>query len=146
MRDLDVIPVVTGDKLNEWLNKIIEIYKDKAEQTLVIIDDCANLYDSKLKATPLTKLAFHGRHFNISTWVITQKYNAVVKDFKENIKILVLFYDKNVQSRDAAFKENDIGISSEEKENLLETLKNNTTTKLVMQLYSPFSHMVVYAN
>jgi len=65
--DPDIIPLVINDRLNECLEKIIEIYKDKAEQTLVIIDDCANLYDAKLKATALTKLAFHGRHLNIST-------------------------------------------------------------------------------
>ena len=52
----------------------------------------------------LTKLAFHARHVNISTWLLTQKYNAIVKDFRENIMMLVLFYDKDEESRDAAFR------------------------------------------
>jgi general stress protein 26 len=50
-------------------------------------------------------MAFHGRHLNLSAWLITQKYNAAVKDFRENIEVLVLFYHKNRESREAAFKE-----------------------------------------
>jgi len=73
----------------------IDKYKDIKEQTLIVIDDCANLHDVKLKATALTELAFHGRHKNLSTWVITQKYNAIVKDFRANIGMLVMFYDKD---------------------------------------------------
>ena len=142
--DPDIIPLVITDKLNECLDKIIEIYQGKYEQTLVIIDDCANLYDAKLKATALTKLAFHGRHISISTWVITQKYNAVVKDFRENIKILVLFYDKDKDSRDAAFKENDIGISSADKVCIIKALKDNKNSKLVLQLYPPFNYQIIY--
>lgn len=135
----DCVIIITVDKnLNEELKKIITIYKDKSEQTLIIIDDCANLYDAKLKATSLTELAFHGRHFNISTWVITQKYNAIVKDFRQNVKNLVLFYDKDKKSREAAFEENDIGITKEEKESIVKKLKN-TNSKLVMNLFPPFS-------
>ncbi len=143
--DPDVNPLVIDDRLNEWLKLIVEKYKDNSEQTLIIIDDCANLYDAKLKATSLTRLAFHGRHINISTWIITQKYNAIVKDFRENIKMLVLFYDKDRESRESAFKENDIGISSAEKENIIHTLKNDRTSKLVMQLCSPFNYEVISA-
>jgi len=143
--DDDIIPLEINEKLDECLNKIIEIYKDKNEKTLIIIDDCANLYDAKLKSTALTKLAFHGRHFNISTWVITQKYNAIVKDFRQNIKILVFFYDKDKGSRDDAFKENDTGISTIEKDNIVQTLKSNTASKLIMQLYPPFKYMIVLA-
>ena len=143
LADDDIIPLEINEKLDECLNKIIEVYKDKSEKALIIIDDCANLYDAKLKATALTKLTFHGRHFNISTWVITQKYNAIVKDFRENIKILVLFYDKDKRSRDVAFKENDVGISNLGKENIVQTLKSNKTSKLIMQLYPPFNYVVI---
>jgi len=144
VNDPDIIPLVITDKLNECLDKLIEMYKDQYFQTLIIIDDCANMHDAKLKATALTKLAFHGRHINISTWVITQKYNAVVKDFRENIKILVLFYDKDKDSRDAAFRENDIGISSVDKECIIKRLKDYKNSKLVLQLYAPFNYQIIY--
>jgi hypothetical protein len=98
----------------------------------------ANIYDAKLKATALIKLAFHGRYINITTWVITQKYNAIVKDFRENIEMLVLFYDKDKDSRDVAFKENDIGINSIQKDYIVKILKESKSSKLVMQLFHPF--------
>jgi len=142
--DPDVVPVVINSSeehsqalhLNKILNGIIKIFRDKSEQTLIIIDDCANLHDTKLKSTALTQLAFHGRHINLSCWVITQKYNAIVKDFRENIKMLILFYDKDKKSRDAAFEENDTGVN--EKSAVIETLKNNKNSKLIMQLFYPY--------
>ena len=54
-------------------------------KTLFLIDDCAHLHDSKIKESVICKLAFNGRHHNISTWIITQKYNTIVKDFRDNI-------------------------------------------------------------
>ena len=60
--------------------------------TLFLINDCANLQDSKMKESAFCKLAFHERHHNISTWIITQKYNAIVKDFRDNIRMLILFF------------------------------------------------------
>ena len=141
--DHDIISLVIDDHLKDALNILIDKYKDSKEQTLIIIDDCANLYDAKLEATALTKLAFHGRHINLSTWVITQKYNAIVKDFRENVEVLVLFYDKDSASREAAFKENDIGINEDEKEEIIKTLKNNKNSKLLMQLFSPFNYTVL---
>lgn len=143
LSDPDIYPIVINDNLNDTLNKVIENFKDENEQTLIIIDDCANLYDAKLKSTPLTKLAFHGRHANLSTWVLTQKYNAIIKDFRENVTVLVLFYDKDKDSRDASFKENDIGISPSDKDSITHELKNNKNSKLVMHLFPPFSFEVL---
>ena len=140
--DNDVIPLSVEENLNHILRVIIEKYKDTNEQTLIVIDDCANLHDAKLKATALTELAFHGRHKNLSTWVITQKYNAIVKDFRANIGMLVMFYDKDRESREDAFKENDIGISADEKASILKILKNNKNSKLVMRLFQPFDYGV----
>ena len=135
-----IFPLVIDKNLNKTLEKLIEIYKDDKEQTLIIIDDCANLHDAKLKATALTKLAFHGRHYNISTWVLTQKYNAIIKDFRQNIKHLVLFYDKDEVSREASFKENNIGITNEKKKDILKKLESGS--KLVMRLSIPFEWKV----
>ena len=141
--DPDVIPIVIESKLNEVLEKLFETYKSSDEQTLIIIDDCANLQDAKLKSTALTKLAFHGRHANISTWIITQKYNAIVKDFRENVMMLTLFYDKDKESREAAFKENDIGLSNEEKENIIKALKDRKGAKVILRLVQPFQFRIL---
>lgn len=141
--DPNVIPIIINNKLNEVLENLIKRFMDKIEQTLIIIDDCANLYDAKLKATALTKLAFHGRHINISTWILTQKYNAIVKDFRANIMMLILFYDKDRESREAAFKENDIGLSVEEKNEIVNTLKNSKRSKVVLRIDHPFEFLVL---
>jgi len=53
---------------------------------------------------------------------------AIVKDFKDNVKVLEL-YDKDRESREAGFKLNDIGIK---KDKILKTLKNHKNAKLVM--------------
>jgi general stress protein 26 len=79
----------------------------------------------------------------MSLWVLTQKYNAIVKDFRENIKVLVLFFDKDKESRESAFKENDIGISVQEKESIIRTLKNNKRKKLIMCLFPPFYYEIL---
>lgn len=143
LNDPNVIPIVIDNKLNEVLEILIKKFKDTSEQTLIIIDDCANLYDAKLKATALTKLAFHGRHINISTWILTQKYNAIVKDFRENIMMLILFYDKDRESREAAFKENDIGLTVEEKREIVKTLKICKRSKVILRLVQPFEFLVL---
>lgn len=141
--DRDIIPLTINDKLNEVLEMLFHKYKDQKEQTLIIIDDCANLQDTKLKATALTKLAFHGRHANISTWILTQKYNAIVKDFRENIMMLVLFYDKDKESREAAFKENDIGLTVDEKDSIFKHLKDRRGAKVILRLIQPFEFNVL---
>ena len=92
-----------------------------------------------MKSTALAKLAFHGRHSNISCWVITQKYNAIVKDFRQNIQVLVFFCDKDKKSRDAAFEENDIGITPAEKNDIVRHLKTVKNSKL-MRLSHPFTY------
>jgi len=69
--------------MNSKLKKITNVFADTKKQTLIILDDFANLHDAKVTSSPFTKLAFHGRHSNISCWAITQKYNATVKDFRQ---------------------------------------------------------------
>jgi hypothetical protein len=74
------------------------------EKTLFIIDDCANLHNTNRKRTALCDLGFSG----ITVRVLIQKYNSIVKDFRENIKILVLFYSSDEKAMKLAFEENAI--------------------------------------
>ena len=50
------------------------------------------------KRDALSELAFSGRHRNHSLWVLTQKYNSVSKDVREQIKWLCLFFTKDRDS------------------------------------------------
>ena len=73
--------------LNEW----IKLFKNtfiKGYKTLFIIDDCSAEGEINKKRDALSELAFSGRHRNHSLWVLTQKYNSVSKDVREQIKWL----------------------------------------------------------
>ena len=70
-------------KLNEWIG----LFKStlKGHQTLFIIDDSSAEGEINKKRDALSELAFSGRHRNHSLWVLTQKYNSVSKDVREQI-------------------------------------------------------------
>ena len=99
-------PKLVQDDLNLCLEDTINEFKSETSQTLFIVDDCANLWEAKNKCTKLTELAFSGRHINISVWLLTQKYNAICKDFRENIKHLVIHALNDQNALDQIFKEN----------------------------------------
>ena len=80
-------------KLNEW----IKLFKNmlKGYQTLFIIDDCSAEGEINKKRDALSELAFSGRHRKHSLWMLTQKYNSISKDVREQIKWLCLFFTKD---------------------------------------------------
>ena len=71
------------EKLNEW----IKLFRNtsKFRQTLFIIDDCYAEGEINKKRDALSELAFSGRHRNYSLWVLTQKYNSISKDVREQL-------------------------------------------------------------
>ena len=83
-------------KLNEW----IKLFKNtlKGHQTLFIINDCSTEDEINKKRDALSELAFSSRHRDHSLWVLTQKYNSVSKDVREQIKWLCLFSTKDRDS------------------------------------------------
>ena len=94
-------------KLNEW----IKLFKStlKGHQTLFIIDDClAERSEINKKPDALSELAFSGHHRNHFLWVLTQKYNLVSKDVREQIKWLCLFFTKDRDSFEDCLRENDV--------------------------------------
>ena len=99
-------PKLVQDDLNLCLEDTINEFKHENKQTLFIVDDTANLWEAKNKCSKLTELAFSGRHLNISVWLLTQKYNAIVKDFRENCKHLVIHALNDQTALDQIFKEN----------------------------------------
>ena len=83
-------------KFNEW----ITLFKNmlKGHQTLFIIDDCSAEGEINKKRDALSELAFSGWHRNHSLWALTQKYNSVSKDIREQIKWPCLFFTKDRDS------------------------------------------------
>ena len=82
--------------LNEW----IKLFENalKGYQTLFIIDDCSAEGEVNKKRDALSELAFSSRHRNHSLWVLTQKYNSISKDIREQIKWLCFFFTKDQDS------------------------------------------------
>ena len=69
------------------LNKLVKLFRNtlKFHQTLFIIDDCSAKGEINKKRDALSELAFSGRHRNHSLWVLTQKYNPIPKDVREQL-------------------------------------------------------------
>ena len=133
-------PKAVKSNLDGALQIFTDLYKGK--NTLFLIDDCANLHDTKTKESELCHLAFSGRHYGISTWIINQKYNSIVKDFRENIRFLVLFFNKDEKAMKLSLEENNI-IPKEERNELIQKLKENHKSKLLLRLEYPFQYLIV---
>ena len=77
------------DPLNDTLKLFFETHgKLDDSQVLFLIDDCSSQKGMTRKKQMLSELAFSGRHLNCSIWILTQKYNSVLTDVREQIKFL----------------------------------------------------------
>ena len=141
--DKNVHIVSNLEKFN--LNEVLIYLSKKFEccgHTLFLIDDCAFLGDVRHKETALNKLAFTSRHAGISIWVISQKYNAVSKDFREQISWMALFYCKDKDSFNYANDENNV-LSGDEKIIAADFLKNNAHGKLLIRTDPPINYKLI---
>ena len=113
-------------------------------QVLFIIDDCAGMNDIKKKNHMITELAFSGRHANCSVWILTQKYNSVLTDFREQIKWLALFFCKDRDSFNEALRENDVIPTQEERNAMRNLLAKHKHSKLILITEQPTSYKFKY--
>ena len=122
-------------KLNEW----IKLFKNalKGHQTLFIIDDCSAEGEINKKRDALSELAFSGRHRNHSLLVLTQKYNSVCKDVREQIKLLCLFFTKDRDSFEDCLRENDVIPDKNERNRLKKCLQHRPCSKFILKCYQP---------
>ena len=128
--DPEIYPIIPGKHFNETLEYFHEKFKN--EPTLFIIDDCSADRHLTLKRHELSKLAFSGRHTGHSVWILTQKYNSVLTDFREQVRWLVLFKCKDKDTFDECLKENDVIESKQEKEAIRKRLKEVPYAKLIL--------------
>ena len=88
----------------------------------------------------LSQLAFSGRHLNCSLWILTQKYNSVLTDVREQIKWLALFFCKDRDSFDNALRENDVIPTLEERREMRLLLSKHKHSKLILITEQPTSY------
>ena len=128
-------------KLNEWIRMFTKVFK--GHETLFIIADCSAKGEINKKRDALSGLAFSGRHRNHSLWVLTQKYNSVSKDVREQVKWLCLFFTKVRDSFEDCLRENDVVHDKNERVRLKESLQKRPYSKLILKCYQPTKYHVL---
>lgn len=137
-----VNPLINGEeKLQELLRMFFNKYAGST--TLYIIDDCSATKELTKKKDMLSELAFSGRHAEQSVWVISQRYNSVLKDLREQTKWLCIFYTKDRDSFEDCLRENDVIPTLEERRRIKEELKKKEHRKLILKTAQPTDYWVV---
>ena len=91
----------------------------------------------------LSKLAFSGRHAEQSIWVLTQKYNSILTDLREQVKWVALFYCKDRDSFEDCLRENDVIPTQEEQAAARQLLSENKHVKLLLKTDQPTAYEVL---
>ena len=122
------------ERLQETLRFFFQRYA--GQPTLYIIDDCSATKSLTKKKDMLSELAFSGRHAEQSVWVISQRYNSVLKDLREQTKWLCIFYTKGRDSFEECMRENDV-LSLDERKKMRELLTKHKHSKLIIRTDQP---------
>ena len=91
----------------------------------------------------LSELAFSGRHAGQSVWVLTQKYNSVLKDLREQTKWSAVFHCKDRDSFEDCLRENDVVPTREERTALRKLLSEAKHTKLILSTDQPVAYQLL---
>lgn len=139
--DQNVHTVNPGDCLHDCLRHYFNIFKN--EPTLYIIDDCSATKELTKKRDMLSELAFSGRHSKQSVWVLTQKYNSVLTDLREQTQWVALFHCKDRDSFENCLRENDVIPSKTERDDVKKKLASTKHSKLILKTTQPSSYKVI---
>jgi hypothetical protein len=138
--DPEVFIVDPGERLHDYLRAF---YKQFAgESTLYIIDDCSASKTLTKKKDTLSELAFSGRHAKQSVWVLTQKYNSVLTDLREQTRWVALFHCKDRDSFTECLRENDV-LTKDERDVVRKFLRKTKHAKLILKTDQPTAYTVV---
>jgi hypothetical protein len=91
----------------------------------------------------LSELAFSGRHAGQSVWVLTKKYNSVLKDLREQTRWVALFHCKDRDSFDNCLRENDVIPAREERAAVRQLLAETKHSKLLLKTDQPTAYKVL---
>ena len=138
--DDEVYIVDPHDRLHDAIRAFYIIFK--GESTLYIIDDCSASQALTKKKDMLSELAFSGRHAKQSVWVLTQKFNSVLTDLREQTQWVALFHCKDRDSFDECLREND-AIPREERAAIRTQVASRKYAKLIIQTAPPSAYHVI---
>lgn len=96
----------------------------------------------KNRSGELVDLIYSGRHFGLSTIVITQQFTSVVKCYRDNSDKIVTFFNASKKDRKTMLKEY-LEIDEKEEKEINSRLKNIKYARLEIMTVSPYTHRVV---
>ena len=140
--DPEVYVIDPGERLHDCLRAFFQVFQ--GEPTLYIIDDCSATKALTKKKDMLSELAFSGRHAGASVWVLTQKFNAVGKDLREQTKWVALFHCKDRDSYEDCLRENDVISTREERAAVRQLLAKTKHAKLLLKTDQPAAYQVLW--
>ena len=127
------------ERLHDYLRAFYHVFM--GEPTLYIIDDCSASTALTKKKDMLSMLAFSGRHAEQSVWVLTQKYNSVLKDLREQTRWVCLFHRKDRDSFEDCLRENDVIPSREQRALVRQQLAETMHSKLLLKTDQPVCYV-----
>ena len=133
--DPEVYIIEPGERLHDWLR--FWYHRFQGEPTLYIIDDCSASQAMAKKRDTLSELAFSGRHAQQSVWVLSQRYNAVLKDLRKQTQWVALFHCKDRDSFEECLRENDVIATREERVAIRRQIASKKHAKLVLKTTQP---------
>ena len=138
--DPEVYVVDPGKRLHDYLRAFYLVLQGKP--TLYIIDDCSATKALSKKKDMLSELAFSDRHAKQSVRVLTQKYNYVPKDLREQTRWVALFHCKDRDSFKDCLRENGVIPTREERALVRQQLAETKHAKLLLKTDQPAAYMV----
>ena len=116
--------------------------KPNLENTLIIFDDIICSEDILKRTSEITKLSFSGRPENISFILITQDFHTIPKKIRENCSKFVFFYNANRKQMDTVFDKYLGYETKEERQRIVQFLRNKKFSYLFINNESPYNHFV----
>ena len=138
--DPEVYLADPGNRLHDCLRAFYQIFA--GEPTLYLIDDCATSKALTQKKNKLSEFCFSGRHAQQSVWVLTQKYNSVLKDLREQTRWVALFYCKDRDFFEECLRENDVIPTRDERVAVRRLLAETKHTKLLLKTDQPTAYKI----
>ena len=139
--DPEVYLVDPEENLHGFLRLFFTMFA--GQETLYLIDDCSATKALTKKKDMLSELAFSGRHAKQSVWVLSQKYNSVLKDLREQVKWVALFYCKDRDSFEECLRENDVIPTKAERMAIRQLLSESKHSKVLLKTDQPTAYLVV---
>ena len=139
--DPEIYIINPGERLQDCLRALYGVFQDSP--TLYIVDDCSAMKALTKKKDMLSELAFSGRHAKQSVWVLTQKFNSVLKDLREQTRWVALFHCKDRDSFEDCIRENDVIPTPDERAVARQLLAKTKHAKLLLKTDQPSAYKVL---